>query len=53
MDREERQSFAARPEKAIEPLDREKWLRENREAIEAYNERVKRDGVFGEAFRRF
>lgn len=32
---------------------REKWRTENREAIAAYNERVKRDGVFGDDVRSF
>jgi antitoxin CcdA len=32
---------------------REKWRAENREAIAAYNERVKRDGAFGDDLRNF
>lgn len=32
---------------------RERWRAENREAIAAYNERVKRDGVFGDDVRNF
>ncbi|MDQ3228263.1 MAG: type II toxin-antitoxin system CcdA family antitoxin [Pseudomonadota bacterium] len=32
---------------------RERWLAENREAIEAYNERVRRDGVFSDGLRSF
>jgi antitoxin CcdA len=32
---------------------REKWRAQNREAIAAYNERVKRDGVFGDDVRSF
>jgi hypothetical protein len=35
-----------------EELPRE-WLAENREAIEAYNERVEREGLILEEFRRF
>jgi antitoxin CcdA len=31
----------------------EAWLRENREAIAEYNERIERDGVFGDKLRRF
>ena len=31
----------------------EEWARENREAIKAYNERIARDGVFGDKLRRF
>jgi antitoxin CcdA len=29
------------------------WLAENTEALEDYNDRIDRDGVFGEDFRRF
>lgn len=32
---------------------REKWRADNKQAIEAYNERVKRDGVFGDDVRDF
>ena len=31
---------------------RERWLEENREAIEAYNARIERDGVFSPMFRK-
>ena len=30
-----------------------KWREENREAIDAYNERVDRDGLFSDSIRRF
>lgn len=29
------------------------WLAENTEALEDYNDRIERDGVFGEELRRF
>lgn len=32
---------------------REKWRADNKQAIAAYNERVKRDGVFGDDVRNF
>ncbi len=32
---------------------REKWQADNQQAIAAYNERVKRDGVFGDSVRSF
>ena len=32
---------------------RQKWKEDNREAIEEYNQRVKRDGVFSDGLRRF
>jgi antitoxin CcdA len=36
-------------------LDKKKqdWKEENREAIEAYNRRTEKDGVFSDGFRRF
>ena len=30
-----------------------RWLAENTEALEDYNDRIERDGVFGEELRRF
>jgi len=32
---------------------RKQWLEQNREAIEAYNRRIARSGMFGDRFRRF
>ena len=32
---------------------RERWRADNREAIENYNARIGRDGIFGERYRRF
>jgi antitoxin CcdA len=36
-------------------LDKKKqdWKKENREAIEVYNRRTEKDGVFSDGFRRF
>ncbi len=34
-------------------LEQEKWLEENREAIEHYNRRVAKHGVFSDGWRRF
>jgi antitoxin CcdA len=30
-----------------------RWVADNRAAIDAYNDRIERDGVFGEEYRRF
>jgi len=30
-----------------------KWQNENKEAIDAYNKRIKENGLFGDKFRRF
>jgi len=32
---------------------RRAWLEENREAIDAYNDRIRAHGTFGDRFRRF
>jgi antitoxin CcdA len=32
---------------------RRKWKKDNREAIEAYNQRIKRDGAFSDGLRGF
>jgi antitoxin CcdA len=37
----------------IRKRDRERWLEENREAIEAYNELVAKEGVFSDGLRSF
>ncbi len=37
----------------VRRLYREKWRAENRQAIAAYNQRVRRDGVFGDDVRSF
>jgi antitoxin CcdA len=38
---------------AVRRRRREAWLAENRDAIESYNARVARDGLFGDAWRKF
>jgi antitoxin CcdA len=40
-------------ERAIADAERAAWLEENREAIDAYNQRVATHGVFGDGRRRF
>ena len=37
----------------VERRYREKWLKENQRSIATYNERVARDGVFGDDLRDF
>ena len=37
----------------VEKRYREKWLKENQRSIATYNERVARDGVFGDDLRDF
>jgi antitoxin CcdA len=37
----------------IRESERTQWRTENREAIDAYNQRIERDGAFGDRFRRF
>jgi antitoxin CcdA len=37
----------------IREAEREGWRTANREAIESYNARIERDGVFGDRYRRF
>lgn len=50
-------NLSATLEKALEQevraRKREKWLQENREAIEAYNRRIARDGLAGDHVRAF
>lgn len=33
--------------------ERRRWVEENRDAIEAFNQRIERDGVWSDGFRRF
>lgn len=40
-------------EAEVRARKREKWLEENREAIEAYNRRIERDGLAGDHVRAF
>lgn len=47
------QTLEARLAELTRAEDRQRWLEENQEAIEAYNERVRRRGIFADEFRRF
>ena len=47
------QSFEQHLETLVRAAAKERWRVENREAIEHYNERVARDGVFSDGLRRF
>lgn len=38
---------------AVRSHQQQAWLAENRDAIEAYNVRVARDGLFSDAWRKF
>lgn len=40
-------------EAEVRARKRERWLEENREAIDAYNERIERDGVWSDGLRGF
>lgn len=40
-------------ESEIRTREQQAWLRENRDAIREYNDRVRREGVFGDRIRRF
>lgn len=40
-------------EELIKRERRKQWRKENRAAIEAYNRRIERDGVFSDGLRRF
>lgn len=40
-------------EAEVRARKRELWLAENRDAIEAYNERIERDGIFSDGLRSF
>ena len=50
-------NLSARLERALEEelaaAKRKKWRRDNRQAIDAYNEHVERHGVFSAGLRRF
>lgn len=46
-------SFEAYLAGLVRQKQAERWLEENNEAIEAFNERVEKQGLFGDTFRRF
>ena len=41
------------PNVAMREKQRDEWLKANRAALDAYNEHVKRDGVFSDGMRSF
>jgi antitoxin CcdA len=45
--------FESAVTEAVRRKRQEAWLADNREAIESYNARVARDGLFSDAWRRF
>lgn len=45
--------FEAALVEQVKKSQRERWLRENREAIDAYNEHIERNGVFSDELRSF
>ena len=45
--------FEAALTAAVRTRERERWLEENRSAIDAYNEHVEADGVFSDQWRTF
>ena len=47
------QALEARLVELIREKEREAWLRENREAIEAHNQRIEREGAFSDGLRTF
>jgi antitoxin CcdA len=40
-------------EAAVHAAERSKWQADNRDAIDAYNDRVAKHGVFGDGWRKF
>lgn len=45
--------FESAVTEAIRRRRQELWLEENREAIDSYNARIERDGLFGDDWRKF
>jgi antitoxin CcdA len=37
----------------LRDIQQQEWLDQNREGIEAYNERIERNGIFASKYRRF
>ena len=46
-------SVSIRLDERVRRKERDAWLERNRAAIEAYNERVEREGVFSDRLRTF
>jgi antitoxin CcdA len=47
------QAFESYLTELVRTRKREQWLAENREAIDAYNQRIEREGVFSDDWRTF
>jgi len=47
------QALEARLEQLVREEEAKRWLEENRKAIEAYNARVEREGLWSEGLRAF
>lgn len=47
------QTLETRLLEIVKQKQREQWLTENREAIDAYNKRIEEHGIFGDDLRRF
>jgi antitoxin CcdA len=46
-------NFEAYLAEVVKKREEQRWLEENREAIDAFNERVEKVGLFGDTYRRF
>ena len=46
-------NFEAYLAEVVKQKEEARWLEENKEAIEAFNERVEKRGLFGDKYRRF
>ena len=47
------QVFEASLNEAVRQRQREEWLRNNRAALQGYNEHIEKDGVFSDGLRSF
>jgi len=46
-------NFEAYLAEVVKKREEQRWLEENREAIDAFNERIEKVGLFGDTYRRF
>ena len=46
-------NFEAYLAEVVRKREEQQWLEENKEAIDAFNERVEKRGLFGDKYRRF
>ena len=46
-------NFEAYLAEVVRKREEQRWLEENKEAIDAFNERVEKRGLFGDKYRRF